>query len=162
MGPPGAVVRGVRVAFVVGVLVMDAMGGDPEDRSALKRHGAAGGEEVFKPLGDAVAAVREQAVVAHANAHVDREEVHDHAGGEVLPGEEEQVGDGADVEGAHEDAGDPVDAAFLVLTAHAEVLLDLERGELSGGHRRCGICVCGQGRIRKRAGTHTGVNLLIS
>ena len=39
VGPPGAVVRGVRVAVVVGVLMMDAMGGDPEDGSALERHG---------------------------------------------------------------------------------------------------------------------------
>ena len=44
---------------------------------------------------------------------------------EVLPGEEEERGDGADVEEAHEDGGDPVDAALLVLAAHAEVLLDL-------------------------------------
>jgi hypothetical protein len=33
--PPGAILWGVRVAFVVGVLMMDAVGGDPEDRSAL-------------------------------------------------------------------------------------------------------------------------------
>ena len=37
VGPPGAVVRGVGVAFVVGVLMMDAVGGDPEDGSALER-----------------------------------------------------------------------------------------------------------------------------
>ena len=123
--PPGAVVRGVRIAFVVGVLMMDAVGGDPEDGSALKRHGAAGGDEVLDPLGGAVAAMREQAVVGHADADVDGEEVDDGEGGDVLPGEEEEGGDGADVEGAHEDGGDPVDAALLVLAAHAEVLLDL-------------------------------------
>ena len=39
--PPGAVVRGVRVAFVVGVLMMDAVGGYPEDGAALEREGAA-------------------------------------------------------------------------------------------------------------------------
>ncbi len=37
VGPPGAVVRSVRVAFVVGVLMMDAVGGDPEDGSAFER-----------------------------------------------------------------------------------------------------------------------------
>ena len=37
VSPPGAVVRSVGVAFVVGVLMMDAVGGDPEDGSALKR-----------------------------------------------------------------------------------------------------------------------------
>ena len=34
--PPGAVVRGVRVTVLVGVLMMDAVSGNPEDRSALK------------------------------------------------------------------------------------------------------------------------------
>jgi len=40
------------------------------------------------------------------------------------------------VEEAHDDGGDPVDAAFLVFAAHAEVLLDLagdRGGELGGG-----------------------------
>ena len=36
VGPPGAVVRGVRVAFLIGVLVVDAVGGDPEDRTASR------------------------------------------------------------------------------------------------------------------------------
>ena len=127
VGPPGAVLRGVRVAFVVGVLMMDAVGGDPEDGSAFKRHGAAGGDEVLQPLGNAIAAMGEQAVVGHADADVDGEEIHDAEDGEVLPGEEEERGDGADVEEAHDDGGDPVDAALLVLAAHAEVLLDLAR-----------------------------------
>ena len=125
VGPPGAVVRRVGVAFLVGVLMMDAVGGDPEDGAALKREAAAHGDEVLDPLGGLVAAVREQAMVGHADADVDGEEVGDDEGGEVLPGEEEEGGDGSDVEESHDDGGDPVDAAFLVLAAHAEVLLDL-------------------------------------
>jgi hypothetical protein len=69
--------------------------------------------------------VREQAMVGHADANVDGEEVHDDEGGQVRPGEEEERGDGSDVEEPHGDSGDPVDAALLVLAAHAEVLLDL-------------------------------------
>ena len=134
VSPPGAVVRGVRVAFLVGVLMVDAVGGDPEDGSAFKREGAAHGDEVLDPLGGAVAAVRQQAVIGHADADVDGEEVHDDEGGEVLPGEEEERGDGADVEEAHDDGGDPVDAAFLVLAAHAQVLLDLLGDLGDGGH----------------------------
>ena len=136
VGPPGAVARSVRVAFVVGVLMMDAMGGDPEDGTAFEGHGAAGGDEVLQPFGDAVAAMGEQAVVGHADADVDGEEVHDAEGGEVLPGEAEERSDGADVEEAHDDGGDPVDAALLVLAAHAQVLLDLAGdfgGETTGG-----------------------------
>ncbi len=49
--PPGAVVRGVRVAFLVGVLMVDAMGGYPEDGSALEGEAAAGGDEVLEPTG---------------------------------------------------------------------------------------------------------------
>ena len=125
VGPPRAVVRSVRVAFVVGVLMMDAVGGDPEDGSALECEGAAHGDEVLDPFAGLVAAVREQAMIGHADADVDGEEVGDDEGGEVLPGEEEERGDSSNVEGAHGDGGDPVDAALLVLAAHAEVLLDL-------------------------------------
>ena len=81
-------------------------------------------------------------MVGHADADVDGEEVRDDEGGEILPGEEEERGDGSDVEEPHGDGGDPVDAALLVLAAHAEVLLDLlgdfgdgrdDLGELRGG-----------------------------
>ncbi len=138
VGPPGAVVRGVGIAFLVGVLMVDAMGGHPEDGSAFKGEAAAGGDEVLQPLGHAIAAVGEQAVIGHADADVDGEEVHDEEGGQVLPGEEEERGDGADVEEAHGDGGDPVDAALLVLAAHAEVLLDLLLDLLNGDERAGG------------------------
>jgi hypothetical protein len=78
----------------------------------------------------------QQAVVAHADADVDGEEVHDAEGGEILPREEEERGEGADVEEAHDDGGDPVDASLLVVAAHAEILLDLLGnlgGEAAGG-----------------------------
>jgi hypothetical protein len=125
VSPPGAVVRSVGIAFVVGVLMMDAVCGYPEDRATFKREGAAHGDEVLDPLGGFVAAVREQAMIGHADTDVDGEEVGDDEGGEVLPGEEEERGDGSDVKDPHGDGGDPVDAALLVLAAHAEVLLDL-------------------------------------
>ena len=50
--------------------------------------------------------------------------------------EHEEGGDGAGMEEDHEDGGEPVDAAFLVLAAHAQGLLDLLRdfgGETAGG-----------------------------
>ena len=143
VSPPGAVVRGVGVAFVVGVLMVDAVGGNPEDGAALKGETAAHGDEVLDPLGGPVAAVREQAMVGHADADVDGEEVHDDEDGEVRPGEEEESGDGSDVEEPHDDGGDPVDAALLVLAAHAEVLLDLlgdfGDGWDDGGQLGCGL-----------------------
>jgi hypothetical protein len=131
VSPPGPVVGSVRIAVVVGVLMMDAMCGDPEDGSAFKCCGAAGGDEVFEPLGNAVAAMREQAVVAHADADVDGEEIEDGESSEVLPGEAEECGDGSDVEQAHGNGGNPVDLALLMFAAHAEILLDLG-GDISG------------------------------
>ena len=83
--PPGTVVRSVGVAFVVGVLVMNTVGGYPEDGTALKREAAAHGDEVLDPLGDPVAAMGEQAMVGHADADVDREEVHDEKDGQIFP-----------------------------------------------------------------------------
>jgi hypothetical protein len=76
-------------------------------------------------------------MVGHADADVDSEEVHDDEGGEVRPGEEEEGGDGSDVKEPHGDGGDPVDAALLVLAAHAEVLLDL-LGDFGDGWDRSG------------------------
>src|SRR4030095_12817679 len=42
--PPGAFARRVRVAFLVGLLMMDAMRRDPEDRTALERQRSAEGQ----------------------------------------------------------------------------------------------------------------------
>jgi hypothetical protein len=141
VGPPGTVVRGVWVAFLIGVLMMDAVSGHPEDRAALKREAAAHGDEVLDPLGNAIAAMGQQAVIGHANADVDREEVHDEEGGQILPREEEEGGDGSDVEEPHGNGGDPVDAALLVLAAHAEVLLDL-LGDFGDGWDNSGQLGC--------------------
>ena len=139
--------------------MMDAVGGDPEDGTAFEGHGAAGGDKVFEPAGDAVSAMREQAMVCHADADVDGEEVHDGEGGEVLPGETEEGGDGPDVEEGHDDGGDPVDASLLVCAAHAEVLLDAA-GDLGGaagggdamGGDGAGGDGCGDGDGSLRAG----------
>ena len=77
-------------------------------------------------------------MVGHADADIDREEVHDEEGTEILPGEEEECGDRTDVEEPHRDGGDPVDAALLVLATHAQVLLDFLGDLLDGGERAGG------------------------
>ena len=46
--PEAADPRRVRIAGLVGVLVVHAMGRDPENRSALERQRAADGEEVLE------------------------------------------------------------------------------------------------------------------
>lgn len=142
--PPCAVARSVRVAIVVGVLMMDSVSGNPEDGAAFEGHGSARGDEVLEPLGNTISAVGEQAVVGHADADIDGKEVHDGEYGEVLPGEAEERGDGADVEERHDDGGDPVDASLLVFASHAQVLLDLA-GDF-GGATECGTALWEGGR----------------
>jgi hypothetical protein len=110
-------------------------------------------------LGVRIPAVRQQAMIGHADADVDREEVHDCEDCKVLPGEAEERGDSANVEEAHDDGGDPVDAALLVLAAHAKVLLDLLR-DLSGdgkiGHRKIAngglVSGCGRDSLGRKYG----------
>jgi hypothetical protein len=68
VSPETAFVGRVRVAFFVGVLMMHAVDGDPEDRSAFQGERGANGEEVFHPSGGFVASVGEKPVIAHANA----------------------------------------------------------------------------------------------
>ena len=46
------------------------------------------------------------------------------------------------MEEAHEDGGDPIDAALLVLAAHAQVLLDL-LGDFGDGWDDSGQLGCG-------------------
>ena len=49
--PPGAIAGRMRIAGLIGFLMMDAMRGDPENGSAFERQRAADGEEIFQPAG---------------------------------------------------------------------------------------------------------------
>ena len=68
-------------------LVMQAMRGHPEDRSAFERERAAECEEVLDPLGRAIAAMGEQAMVAHTDAHIDGHNPEHPSSGKPLPRE---------------------------------------------------------------------------
>src|SRR5438105_12736078 len=68
MRPQTAVARRVWVAFLVGVLVMDAMRRNPKYWPAFKSQRSAHCENVFHPLRSLIAAMRKQTVVAHADA----------------------------------------------------------------------------------------------
>src|SRR5579871_5387726 len=83
--PPGAVVRRVGVTLVIGVLMMDAVGGYPEDGTALEREAAAHRDEVLDPLWGAIATVGQEAVIGHSDTYVDGEEVHDGEGRQIFP-----------------------------------------------------------------------------
>src|SRR5215813_8936195 len=66
--PPPAVARRVGIAVPVGVLMMDTLGCDPKERTALQCEGAADGQGTFEPPRCLVSAMREQAVIPHADA----------------------------------------------------------------------------------------------
>src|SRR5271156_128635 len=68
MRPPLAIARGVRITFLVGVLVMFTMNGHPQQRAALDRRHAANRKKVFKPLGCREGAMGEQPVITDAES----------------------------------------------------------------------------------------------
>jgi len=108
MGPQTAVHRGMRIAFFVGVLMMNAVRGNPGDRSAFQGQGAAGGEEIFHPFRSFVAAVREQAVITHTDAEAAANPPHDNGKKKGLPGKEKDCGDGTEVQPNHYESDAPI------------------------------------------------------
>src|ERR1700733_9102949 len=107
--PPFAIDWGMRIAFVIGVAMMNAMRGDPEDWSAFEGERGANRQEIFNPLGSPVSAMRQQAVIAHADAEASRDPPEKDQCEKSFPTEEEKCGDGSDVKQEHERGGNPVD-----------------------------------------------------
>src|ERR1700733_7824718 len=68
MCPPSAFNRRMRVAILVGKLVVNSMCCHPENRAAFQRERRANSEAIFEPCRNLVAAMREQAVVAHPDS----------------------------------------------------------------------------------------------
>src|SRR5678816_3625202 len=69
MRPPLTLARSVRIfAHHLGMLVVNSVGYDPIDCSAFKREHPADGQEIFEPLRRFVAAMRQQAMVAHTHS----------------------------------------------------------------------------------------------
>jgi hypothetical protein len=108
VSPQTAVLRGVGIAFFVGVLMMDAMGGDPGDGTAFESERAAHRQKVFHPNRSLVAAMGKQAMVAHADAQAPGDAIEDDRYGKRFPRKQKQSGDSADVEQKHEGSGGPI------------------------------------------------------
>src|ERR1700722_12796524 len=111
--PPFAVNRRMRVAVYVRKLVVDAVGGHPENWTAFERHGGAYGHEIFHPLGGLVAAVGQQAVVTHADAHAGGKPPEKHRHEERLPAKEKERSNRADMEDGHEGGRHPLNIASV-------------------------------------------------
>src|SRR5437660_9903401 len=67
MRPETAVMGRVRIAFLISVLMMDAMDRNPKERPAFQRQSTADGQKGFHPFISFVTTVTQQAMVAHPN-----------------------------------------------------------------------------------------------
>src|SRR5438105_2164873 len=115
VGPPFAVAGRMRIAVLIRKLMMNAMGSYPEDWAAFEGRRGAHGKEILDPFGSSVASVREQPVIAHADAQTAGDPPHDGGHEKSLPGEKEQGGYRANMKSDHERGGDPVNVVVAGL-----------------------------------------------
>ena len=80
---------------LIGILVMNAVRGHPENRSAFERQRRANRQQILHPLRSLVAAMRQQPVIAHPDAQAARNPPQKQRDKKCLPGEKEQRGDRA-------------------------------------------------------------------
>jgi len=99
----------MRISFLVGELMMNAVRRHPEDRPPFKRKRRAPGQKVLHPLRGFVSAMGEEPVIAHPDAQAAGDPPEKCRYQESLPGKEEERGDRAQVEQAHGGCRDPVD-----------------------------------------------------
>src|SRR3954471_19828549 len=87
VAPPGAVARRVRVAFHVAEVMVLAMVGHPGERRAFAGEAAEEGKQpAHRPI-SLEAAMREAAMVTHADAHRARDQDEDRTSDNALPTE---------------------------------------------------------------------------
>src|SRR5450755_4635857 len=115
MRPPCAIDGRMRIAFFVGELMMNAVRGHPENRSAFERQRGAPSQEIFDPSRRLVAAMREQTVIAHADAETARNPPQEAGDEKCRPSKEKQRGYGADMKPGHGNRRDPVKAIFFCI-----------------------------------------------
>src|SRR3979490_2614338 len=68
VGPPASVARRVRIALFIGMRMMNAMRRGPLYRSTFEREGATEDQKVLDNFRYFIAAMRHQAMIAHADA----------------------------------------------------------------------------------------------
>ena len=125
--PDPAIARRMRITFLIGILMVHAMRRHPGDRAAFEGQSSANGEEVFHPFRCLVAPMREQPVVAHADAKTPNNPRKQYRQRKRLPSEEKQGYDPTDVECCYEGAGHPIDGlckcSVAFKDAHGPVVL---------------------------------------
>jgi len=103
----------MRITLAIGFLMVDAVGRDPEDRTAFERQRPAEGEEVLDPLRRLVPPMRQEPVVAHADAQHPAGVIENECGEHRAGIHVEEGRHGADVKPGHGDCGNPVQAGLM-------------------------------------------------
>src|SRR6185369_13154066 len=98
--------------------MMNAMRGDPEDRTALEGERAADCEKVLDELRGLVAAVREQPVVGHSDAEHAACVVKNECGQHRPVVDIEECSYGSDMKTGHRDGRNPVQAMLMFAPIH--------------------------------------------
>src|ERR1700722_20625798 len=102
MRPPFSIDGRMWIAILIGILMMNAVRSHPENRTTFEGERGANRQEILNPFRSLVSAVREQAVVSHANAQAAGNPPQEHRDKQCLPGEEKQSGHGSYVKQSHE------------------------------------------------------------
>jgi hypothetical protein len=87
----------VRIPGLIGFLMVDSMGGNPEDGSPFERKRATDCEEIFHRQGYAIGPVGQQTMITHAYAESDGQPIQNRRNEKSTPTEHEQSRDRSDV-----------------------------------------------------------------
>ena len=111
--PPFAIDRRMGVALLVRKLMMNAVRRYPENRAALERQRGTPGEEIFHPLRRLISAMRQQPVIAHADAKAAGNPPKKNGYEERLPGKEKERRNGARMKQDHGGSRAPIEAVTI-------------------------------------------------
>src|SRR5262244_2345541 len=116
----------MRISFLIRKPMMDAVRSHPVGRTALHRQGAAKRQEILDRFWSSISPMREQAMVAHANAETASNPIKNHCHYQSLPSEHEKGGQRPNMEQAKDCNNRPIDRFVpLPLVLRHEVSLEL-------------------------------------
>src|SRR5579872_804850 len=102
----------MRIAFLIRMLMMDAVCGYPENRATLQSQRGADGQEILHPFGRLISAMGEEAMVGHPDAEAACHPPQENRYKKRLPCEEEQRRDRPDMKQRHDNGCYPVNFVF--------------------------------------------------
>src|SRR5689334_4330442 len=113
MRPPHAVAWRMRIAVVIGLLMVDAMRSDPGDGSTFEREATANRQKVFEETRCFVGPVSVQAMIAQTDPEAGGHPIEENGDCQILPTEDEERRDRPKVEQRHGDSRGPIQTFML-------------------------------------------------